>query len=320
MKELNILKSIGGLSLPREMTGIEAVQCYSSIERLVDTIPREIEVLRGKLFACEHDAFVSSLALLRELLVQCRTDYLLADCDFLIKHCQLKKFAICEAVLEKMISALMEFSIRFQTAQYEDSTPSRNMQKFSVLLTHLSGFLKDFDEGNSLDALEQAKRIGFGDDLAEIREHVEKFDFITADKILSQIRQASFPQDRDTTTTIRKPMVLAIDDSPTILTSLKAILSEKYQFFAVTSGHAALKFLETKMPSIFIIDIEMPEMSGYELAAIIKEMGRIHTVVFLTGNATRDYVMKALQVGVTHFLAKPCSSESLLAKLAQIAN
>lgn len=317
MKELDTLKAMGGLSLPREMSDADAFRCYTAMGKLVDTMPREIDLLRAKLFACEHDEFVASIGQLRELLSQCRADYLIADCDFLIKHCQLKKFAICEAMLEKLITALMEMSIRFQTAQYEDKTARRDMQRFSALLSQLSGYLKEFDAENSLLILEQAESAGFGKEVAAIRDLVEHFDFSNADKTLYQIRNATFPNYRDTTT-IRKRMVLAVDDSPTILTSLKAILSNDYQFFGVTSGQAALKFLETRKPDIFIVDIEMPIMSGYELAARIKELGLIHTVVFLTGNATREYVLKALQLGVTHFLAKPCNNESLLAKLAKI--
>jgi CheY-like chemotaxis protein len=111
--------------------------------------------------------------------------------------------------------------------------------------------------------------------------------------------------------------ILAVDDEPVILNTLKKVIdNEKYKFSGAVSGKTALKYLETHiLPDLIILDIDMPEMNGYELAANIKDKGYGIPVIFLTSNATREHVMKALDVGASDFLVKPVNENLILSKL-----
>jgi len=110
--------------------------------------------------------------------------------------------------------------------------------------------------------------------------------------------------------------ILAVDDVSFLLNGLKSILvNSPYKFTGVTSGLAALKFIQSHSPDLFILDIEMPGMNGYELARKIREYGQKAPIIFLTGNSTKEYVLKAIEVGAADFIVKPFNKENVLEKI-----
>lgn len=115
-----------------------------------------------------------------------------------------------------------------------------------------------------------------------------------------------------------KPLILAVDDSPEILRTLQAILYGRYRFFGVSSGFSALKILVQHKPDLFILDIDMPNMNGFELAqkAHMKDSGT--PLVFLTSNANRDNLITALKVGAADFMVKPCDKKIILEKVKKL--
>jgi len=112
--------------------------------------------------------------------------------------------------------------------------------------------------------------------------------------------------------------ILAVDDTVLFLTMLKTTLQEtRYKLTCVTSGKDALKFLEKNKPDLFLLDIEMPEMNGFELAIKLREEGYKEPIIFLTGNARREYFAMAIKSGATDFIIKPINKELLLGKIAK---
>jgi len=112
--------------------------------------------------------------------------------------------------------------------------------------------------------------------------------------------------------------ILAVDDREFILRNLKLILQDTdYKLTATTSGKTALEFLRKNHPDLFILDIEMSEMSGYELAAKIREIGQKAPIIFLTGSSTKESVEKALKAGASDFITKPISKAQILERIAK---
>jgi len=110
--------------------------------------------------------------------------------------------------------------------------------------------------------------------------------------------------------------ILAVDDAAISLTTLKKSLQgEPFRLTCVTSGESALQFLKANDPDLFILDIEMPKMNGYELAEKIRESGHMAPIIFLTGNATKGYLMKAIQAGASDFIGKPIDKKYLSSKI-----
>jgi CheY-like chemotaxis protein/HPt (histidine-containing phosphotransfer) domain-containing protein len=124
-------------------------------------------------------------------------------------------------------------------------------------------------------------------------------------------------------------VILAVDDTAFFLTMLKTTLNgTEYKVTCVTSGRDGLKFLEKNQVDLFLLDIEMPGMNGYELAAKIREyeIMKAHTthtkerkspIVFLTGNAKKENVAKAMNAGGSDFIIKPINKELLIAKISK---
>lgn len=116
-------------------------------------------------------------------------------------------------------------------------------------------------------------------------------------------------------------IILAVDDVSLFLNTLKTVLQNSpYKFIGVSSGSDALRFIDKKTPDLFILDIEMPYMNGYELAKRIRALGHTAPIIFLTANAAREYVIKAIQAGGVDFIVKPINNEQIMGKIEKYLN
>ena len=117
----------------------------------------------------------------------------------------------------------------------------------------------------------------------------------------------------------RKPLVLAIDDSPVILQSVAAVLSGDYKVFMLPKPTELEKVLQKLTPELFIIDYKMPEISGFELVPIIRNFPehKDTPIVFLTSEGTFDNVTSALALGASDFIVKPFNPVKLREKIAK---
>jgi CheY-like chemotaxis protein len=115
-----------------------------------------------------------------------------------------------------------------------------------------------------------------------------------------------------------KKTVLVVDDDPVILNVVKVIVEGAgYKFSGVTAGKAALRYLEKHAPARCILDIEMPDMNGHELAAEISATDSCLPFMFLTGNSQREHVDAAIKLGARGFFVKPPNEDLIYNTLKQ---
>jgi len=115
-----------------------------------------------------------------------------------------------------------------------------------------------------------------------------------------------------------KNTVLVVDDVSLFLMTTQKILQDAgYNVTCVNNGMAALNYLKTNQPILFILDIDMPEMNGYELAQKIIESGQNAPIIFLTGNAKQSSVVKAIEAGASDFILKPIEKNQLLERISK---
>ncbi|MCL2082299.1 MAG: response regulator [Oscillospiraceae bacterium] len=110
--------------------------------------------------------------------------------------------------------------------------------------------------------------------------------------------------------------ILAVDDRAFFLDILKETLRDTaYKLTCVNSSKTALLFLKSNSPDLFILDIDMPDMDGFELAGKIREGGHKAPIIFLTSNDKRSYVIKAIESGGSDFIVKPFDKEQVIARI-----
>ena len=117
----------------------------------------------------------------------------------------------------------------------------------------------------------------------------------------------------------RKMIILAVDDSPSILTSISYVLGKEYKVFTLPKSTELEKVLQKLTPDLFLLDYEMPELNGFELVPIIRGFRehRDTPVIYLTSVGTIDTVTSALAIGACDFIVKPFNPDTLLEKIGR---
>ena len=118
-----------------------------------------------------------------------------------------------------------------------------------------------------------------------------------------------------------KATVLAVDDQPTNLRLLDAVLTPRgHRVVTAASGAEALALLETEDIDIVLLDILMPEMDGYEVCRRIRSTPATEflPVVMITASGAEQR-LAALEAGADDFVTKPFDKSELLARVASLA-
>ncbi|TMA92954.1 MAG: response regulator [Deltaproteobacteria bacterium] len=115
--------------------------------------------------------------------------------------------------------------------------------------------------------------------------------------------------------------ILVVDDTPKNVKLLADLLTVKgYNVVTAASGREALEQLETERPDLVLLDVVMPEMSGYEVCRTIREnpTTQILPVVMVTALDPAEERIKGLDAGADDFLIKPINRAELLARVKSL--
>ncbi|GAB6060564.1 response regulator [Desulfonatronum parangueonense] len=116
----------------------------------------------------------------------------------------------------------------------------------------------------------------------------------------------------------QKPRILIVDDERTNIHVLNSILQEHYEISVALNGEQALKraFAEKK-PEIILLDIQMPEMDGYEVCRRLQEHPdtRDIAVIFITAKSEEKDEEYGLATGAVDYITKPFRSVVVLARI-----
>ncbi|MBC7367291.1 MAG: response regulator [Undibacterium sp.] len=118
--------------------------------------------------------------------------------------------------------------------------------------------------------------------------------------------------------------LLIVDDEPVARHVLRQILSAQpeHQLTLAEGGAEAWALLDdpSRYFDIVFLDVSMPEPGGLEIARRLREspLHRSVRIVLCTASQDRETVTKAVQLGVRHYIVKPCSAPVVMAKMQQI--
>jgi len=300
-----------------------------AINKFIDTVPKLSETIEETLsnFETQEILFVDAMNSMLKLLHDVYAKGMESDAQRIVDCVADKtKLQLARKMLKPFLTDVLSLSVRMQRAQNSGAFSSASVSEIEVhadvarnILT-ICNFLDDSEYRKARDMIEK---------LAE-RDTEEPAFF----KLLNLIAAKKYPDAIKAAAELRvkyidaidklagsnlSKTVLAVDDMPEILSFVNSALKNHYKIIAVPSAKAALNVIKSQKPDLFLLDIDMPEMDGFELIRIIRGTAEFAKtpVVFLTGNSSRDHVTAAMIEGCNDFVVKPTTYEYLLTTVSK---
>lgn len=120
---------------------------------------------------------------------------------------------------------------------------------------------------------------------------------------------------------LNEKKIMIVDDEPNIIIALEFLLQRAG--FTVTkadSGIKALELLETEQPDLLILDVMMPGLTGFEVAARLRNQSRFEhlNIVFLTAKGTERDKAAGYATGADYYIVKPFDNDLLVSTVKEI--
>lgn len=117
---------------------------------------------------------------------------------------------------------------------------------------------------------------------------------------------------------MEKRKIMVVDDNITNLNVAKNALIQEYDVFLMPNGEQALKALEKIKPHLILLDVEMPDLNGFEVMKQIKEFGPPYNeipVIFVTAKDDTSSELEGLNLGAVDYILKPFSLPLLIKRV-----
>ena len=111
--------------------------------------------------------------------------------------------------------------------------------------------------------------------------------------------------------------IFVVDDNNASLTACKKILKPHYEVYPIPSAEKMFETLGHVVPDLILLDVDMPDMNGYEAAGRLKK-NEIYSeipIIFLSGRIDPTSEMVGLNLGALDYIHKPFVSELLLRRI-----
>ena len=114
--------------------------------------------------------------------------------------------------------------------------------------------------------------------------------------------------------------ILVVDDNePTARAMAELLLREGYEAAVFTTGKAALAYLDVGSPSVAVIDIHLPDMSGLIVCQQIRDkLGPHLPIIIFSGDSSMDNLNSLSSIGAAHFFNKPVRASELLQRIREL--
>lgn len=136
---------------------------------------------------------------------------------------------------------------------------------------------------------------------------------MTAEKLPSETPAEPVNQEQDEQ--LSRATIVIVDDESTTMEIVKAYLEETgySNFVLIENSDQAMAQLEQTPPDLLLLDLIMPEVSGFEILGQIRSTPKLKhlPVIILTSSSNNQDKLKALELGATDFLAKPVDPSEL---------
>ena len=308
--------SIPELLIPKEAPFEEV---HNALNRFIDALPSLAAELSENIRVMEYKSLAEILETALPLITDIYAKLLETDLRLILRR--IERTGYPSDLMASFIANLMTLSIKLQKVQFygDEITHIKNVEAFTEVVHTLTSFISLLDEGDHKEAHKVISDMNIFDDETAfvfdgLLSSIVTKDYNNARNLAREYKEKQIKVLQQYAGNNYSVKVLAVDDMPESLSFISNVLKNHFKVFRVTNGKTALKVLNTQKINLIILDIDMPDMSGCELAARIRKMHDYAEVpiIFLSGNTTREYVMKAKEVGAADYLIKPTNYETLL--------
>lgn len=118
-----------------------------------------------------------------------------------------------------------------------------------------------------------------------------------------------------------KKRILIVDDEPAIIKIIKfRLLREGYEVLEANEGMEGVEMARQEIPDLIVLDMMMPNMTGYEVIQLLKldEKYKKIPILVLTGQKEKCDKEFTFALGADDYMCKPFVSEELLAKIKEM--
>lgn len=118
---------------------------------------------------------------------------------------------------------------------------------------------------------------------------------------------------------VKKIMVIE-DDSDVSIVLADLLKSYGYEAYIFASGENALAVIEEILPDVLIMDLMMPQISGFEICKTLRSMNTMHNLpmIAITGYDSVDNRRKIFDAGIDDYLPKPFDLKMLIKKIQDL--
>ncbi|MYR55553.1 response regulator [Streptomyces sp. SID625] len=240
----------------------------------------------------------------------------LAEADRVSRRSTARGDALGDALLDRK-HRIADLEVRLNQLEAEWSAERERAERLAAADPDLTGLLRERDH-----LRDEAARLA-----AQLRAAQRQRDEAEQRCVLLERQLEAVEQTQWTAPSVAPaapqalPRILIVDDQPDNLLAMTAVLATLDQeLVAVPSGREALKaLLDHDDFAVIIMDVQMPDMDGYETAAHIKRRPRTHDVpiIFLTAMGTDpEHSARGYAAGAVDYIGKPFDPWVLRAKVA----
>ncbi len=114
----------------------------------------------------------------------------------------------------------------------------------------------------------------------------------------------------------KTPRIAVVDDDPFVLRGLGRLLrSAGFDVDTYASGAAFLNCCGDDEPDCVVLDLNMPQITGFEVQAQLANRGQSTPVIVITGDDNPEAELRALRLGAKSYFGKPVDDKALLAAI-----
>jgi diguanylate cyclase (GGDEF)-like protein len=114
--------------------------------------------------------------------------------------------------------------------------------------------------------------------------------------------------------------VLIVDDSPFFRGQLKLSLNKEYDIVEAGTGTEGLDLVKREKPDLVLLDVVMPDYSGFEICRILRESesNNLMPIIMITSQDAQEDILIGLELGADDYVKKPFNERELLSRIKNI--